>query len=208
MKQNNQFSDSDFESMKWLFDFSQDWMTNKQAATESALQFLLSQKEPRIMKIPREWLGTDMSQKEHLVTISVVLNVLAEKFNLLLAMNDKYSKNDHVILTKIRNQIMQFSSELKMVIQEVGIDDKGVLEEEQEPWMDEKEIQKKIDEILDSYSAGKITQEQMKNRMKEFASARMRDIGKYGGNLIGSLGLVSQEEKIRTAMAKIKWDNH
>lgn len=76
----------------------------------------------------------------------------------------------------------------KALLKSEGFDDIGLLKEYDNS-MDDGEVQKNIESILDEFSAGKITQDQMKTRLKEFASWFKNDIGKYGNNLTGKLGL-------------------
>lgn len=189
MNPSRMFSDSDFQNLKWIYDFSQTWMRNKGQATALALDILLKEKNERVMRIPKESLDINIMTGNGIITIATVLTALAEKFKMFLAMKDRIGPNDYKVLQNIYGEITTFASDLKAVAKEGEIEGKDVLEEpEEDAGMSKTEIQKYIDSILDAYSAGKITQDQMKNQLKEFAS-RPTDIGRFGGNIMGTLGL-------------------
>ena len=190
MNPGNLFSDSEFLDMKWIYDFAQTWMRDRARATAFALDVLMKEKNERIMRLPKEVIDMNIMSVNGMITVATVLTALGEKFRMFLAMKDKIGPNDYKVLQNIYKEISSFATDLKAVTKESGLDKDNLLEDPpEEEGMSKIEIQKYIDSILDAYSAGRLTSEQMKNQLKEFASRPSTDIGRFGANILGTLGL-------------------
>ena len=200
-KNQNFLNDEDFKKLEWVFGLSQTWMLDPKRAVDYAVNVLIDEGDPVVSSIPKEMLSTDLGGPEGMnrngvSTVIPVMERIIGKLKILLAMDWKYQPRDKAVLAAIKKNMEGFLSNLRnMSIEAFGYD---VGYGDETGSMGREEIKRNIESILDAHSEGKITDEQMKNRLMEFkAKKTLGDIGKFGGNIMGSLGLVKSADTIK-----------